>query len=607
MMNRTLLLIAALALHVGSFTGAFAADTPITKPAGAPQKIMGPKLPLGMRSDLSTEGGVQIFWSVETWQPGQVGFRLERREIENGKEGAWQGIGPAVMRPNFDNAWLEKNKLARVIAQKPQFKANIDLDNLASLFQTSADEFQKIRLIGHMDIQWAVALGLGWVDGGAVKLKTYEYRAAPVFVESGNERVGAYLAPVRVTVDLPALTAPALTSFQVKRRTQSGLTQVNWELPVADMKANPKIVSFVVYAGPLDEPESKVAGEVSIMLARAGSAPDRAAFEFLELNASKDRCKYAIAFKDSLGRVGSLAQRVIVKAEGPELLPVKGLNVKLEKEGAVLTWSNQNPLEANIEGLEVNRMVAGGDSKWVVLNEKLLPWGQSYYRDETVSSLAPGAKVEYQVRVVSGSARNSQISDRARLELPELPLAPLVNFKVTSAIRDGVGYLDFSWDKPQTPVKWLEIRALNPNTGQWNELTGFPGDKQSGSFESKKGSYFTEGTVQLRPYAVSQEKLTPLADPVTVSLPPSHPPGEVKAFTAKEEEFATRFTWTAQATPWVKGYRILADGKPVADESKLETYGRSWVLWGVPVAGRKYTIVAVDSMGQTSSPASAGK
>lgn len=192
------------------------------------------------------EGGTaKLQWQPQSWGNDQIGFALKRRVITDPTAGAWQPIGPAVMRPsiNYGRDWTEVGcnrkqgavLTAHVKATKMDRLPVISADTVQGLFKRdqripAGDGIAMMR-----DATHAFAWGLGWVDNTVKPKVGYEYG---LFEMATGGVVGA--EPVAMARPLLAAEKAEwlkTTGGEISPRLFSGNeVEMRWRMPAAQAK-----------------------------------------------------------------------------------------------------------------------------------------------------------------------------------------------------------------------------------------------------------------------------------------------------------------------------------------------------------------------------------
>jgi len=241
------------------------------------------------------------------------------------------------------------------------------------------------------------------------------------------------------------------------------------------------------------------------------------------------------------------------------------------------------------------------DNKIAVLTGDPLPVGRRFYEDEGVLTKLGGQTVTYYVRAISGDSRENSAAARKQVVLPAIKPETPTSLSVSPIVRDGKSFVDVSVDyDATTAVDDFVVYRLTSDTHQWVEFASIDAGDMKERVQLKQSF---PGKTAFRVVAVNHD--APESDPtkeVYVELPAVAAPAPASRFLVIPHADRVEFKWWASTSDFVRGARIIANDKVIADETQLNADDRSWV-WHDPGSGdHEYEIVFVDGFGRESTP-----
>lgn len=562
-----------------------------------------------LTADRTTEGEALLYWGVSRWQPEQVGFALQRREVlADGTFGRWNKVGPEAIAPDFSVKSLTDLDLDRVLEARPGLTEDrLDTEKVIAVLKDSPDELKKVVFISANDWQWAVAFGFGYVDSSADLGTAYEYALMPVLLRDGRRLAGQILAQQRLAAGFPELECPPLQSLTAVRTKQPGVVRVSWSvakkyLPMDTGNPATSVAGFAIYGGSPDEALTAVVRQIWVQEGMEDEGGESLTFTHGDTTAGVKARKYAIAPINKLDRIGKKSKRVLARALGSELSAPSNLTATLVDGAVRLKWEHENPADSPFAGFRVLRANAVRELP-VAVDSELLPIGRRFFLDES-SRDAAGKDVTYSLVAVSGDQRADAICGPLVVHVPSpAPLAPK-SFTAAVAVRENQYYLDIELvETPSQAVVGYEVRERDEAAGQWIECGRFVCENGHASMPFTPGHC---GMTSFKCRAVTQDNVMgDYSDVLTIAVPEPNGPSSVAEFIVQTTRDRLEFRWKALYKETLKGFRIMMDGDILADETELNALIREWTHSDIPREPHKYEIVAVNVAGQTSNPKAA--
>ena len=559
------------------------------------------------------EGAVRIAWYVPELDETHAGFELSRAEVIAGtdeKDWKWSPIGGALIRPDFRLDRLKRLKLDKVIKQRPQMKKEfVDLppdEAIAMILELPKKEFQKMQLAGAFEMQFAIAFGTGWIDREAERGKTYAYRVhIKHHGDAGKLKTEQLIGQQQLTYEINAIKMPRLESFEVVRSNRKGTVYVRWSIKAEELEGRQDLSIFTAIAG---DPADPIDNSFQPAKHPARKSEDGKLFHYeLWFKISEEDNKQDIPFVIEPGGRGG--------AKGPPtdpfVLPKLGgslgnVKVKAEVDGddVIVTWEHDAPDVGSFAGFEIKRWAidAPGDPAAEVLSAELLPAGDRKFVDKGAARKYPNQRVQYYVRAKASDWRSDSRGVQATLKMPKLALQAKPELKAKPVLKDGKPHVEVEVIcKDVSDISSFGVYKMDPNDKRWRHLGSVDPKTMKATLEP---NWTRPGKTGFRVIAYSKtKKESAPSKAVYAEMPWDKPPVRVKRMLFKVYEDRVEFDWEVHKTEYgLKGARILADGKVLVDETKIDAKARSYVWRGKVKKLHEYSIVYVDDFDRTGEP-----
>jgi hypothetical protein len=554
-------------------------------------------------ADVTPENQVRLRWQVDKWKPGQVGFHVFRRTVDpDGKPSTWERAAEEVVAPDLSIERLKKLKLDNVLAKMAQRKeGDISTPGILKRFSENGGQGVRAAVMGSiLDYQHALAFGLGLVVSGVKTNEQYEFGVARAF-EGQKADTKDIFATARLAVRVGGFECPPILEFKASREIQKNVVTIAWSIRKADLAARRDIEAFAVFKGPPDQPLEQVMARRHVDNYVTTPQDENVHYMIADTKAEGEAIKYALAPINRFGRMGQLSARVVVGLKGAKLDPPTNIVAKVEPEGVVVTWKHSHPADSRFAGFLVTRRGVKQDEKEAVLTREPLPPYHRRFVDRAALVDCRGLDLLYWVTAISGDERASSkdmCPQPVHVPFPKPPTPP--DFSARAEVKDDKTLVRCRWTKVESPgLSGYVIQRLVPDDGAWIQC-GAAGNEGEATIEIETKAF--PWTLVLRVRAMAAGNV--ISDPgqeISVRMPPAgvltapatHP-------TVNEEAGAVTFTWRDPASADTQGYRLLMDGKVLADEGVLGGYVRRWTSWTIPEGKHVFGLMKVDRFGRVS-------
>ena len=553
-----------------------------------------------VQCETEADGRVLVRWSVPKWDEDLIGFRLLRREqAEDSSWTKWYSHGPAIVQPDFSEARLKKLGLTQVLAKMPEWRKAgnpMEADAVVKKLASEPKDFRPILFMCLANRQWALAFGLAWRDDSVKKGKTYEYAVAKIVRGPSGRKVREPFGTVRVTVGHGGFAGPPLESFKARRVRQKAIVVLEWSVAKDRIAARRDLVRWSILAGKPEEPLKKQAATKSLSSRSAGSDGNFLKYRVSVRAADDAKHKYALAPVNKFGTAGRLSRRVVVERRQPDLTSPERVWAELIGGKCIVRWVHH--IDARVQGYEILRQTVSHGTE--VVTDALVPYGRRQWTDSNLAGCA-GKRISYSVRVISGDYRRGVISKSSiPVSVPLPKPKPPRDFKAELVYRSGKRYVVCTWTPaPKGASVGYIVRKLIPSQKLWVDF----GTSKTGCLEKTIGN--AGQVLVLRVVAVTRGgPPSGPSDEVRLAIPTAGPfkvsGVSLQAKVLKDK--GVHFQWYAPAWSRVAGFRLLVDGKEIANEKILGRYVRQYKSWNVPADAKEYKLVVVDPGGREAAP-----
>jgi len=553
----------------------------------------------------SPEEEVLLRWHVEKWLPEQTGFVLFRRENTRGTTGPWMKIGE--VRPGFSDQRLRELGLRGVIGRPYEIggKKNPKSGELLELYAKNGEALARAQAESMRRPRLGRLLGFAFVCVVSLAGEQYQYVVVPKI--RGREAKPED-AVVRCKMRVPKwfLTGPRLLEFRAARIDNQGRLRATWKVRRAEIEARPEIKGFAFFRSRYDLAlDPKPCKKVDLKSALKQKTADEMTFECTFPVLIAQPIKLGLAAVDGEGRTGEVAGRKILPRLGRSLKAVSDVKFEFVKNYALISWKYSED-SRDFAGFHVYRLTADGKEKRVTHIPRHVSWRNA--ADYDVIRELGGREVSYRVEAVSGDYRKSPSAVSVnKQKVPYPPPGPPIDFKARLSAVGGKRGVTPKWDfQKQTPgTSRLQLEYLVLPGGKWQK--GGSCAARAARFAELKGLPKDAHRILVRGYLENADgrKSSP-GEEVLLVMPgkAKKPPAPEHDLVVEHHPAVTFFRWKGDSDG---GWRILMDGKLLADEKKLVPYSNQWRTWELPAGEHVFALVRVSKDGGVSEARKTGK
>jgi len=554
--------------------------------------------------DVTPQGHVRLRWLVREWPNGMRGFCVFRQALaKDGTKGRWSRVGPEVLAPCLEKEHLKRlglNKVLRAV-EKSERKEPVSTAYMVKDYATKPEVLKKARIVSANEFEYAVAFGFGWIDRDAPLGKRCEYVLARV-IGDGPASPDKPAASVTTDIRCGDFAMPRLRSAKAWRTGQTGVVSVDWDINVDDLKTCLTSCAAFIVLKRTTSGSWKSIGARSPRLAPV--TKKIAKFSAGDLAAGEAPHCYALAPQNFFGRIGRKTLLVAPAAKAADFGKVTSVTAGPFDGNYMIRWSYRQPPDAPVLGFKVVRQ-DGNTRKKVVLADNV-PLTRRSFIDRTAVKSARGYRVIYHVSpVVAGAGPLTRVPS-GEVEVYTYPPGEVVapRLKKVELIEKKDKFFVRCRVEPgnDTRIRAYDFSLRPDGMRQWFTETSFDPDKNMGlscEFEiTRKSITFGKGWLRCRAIDC-RSKHGPPSAPVWIELPDDKNatvPGSWGAPTAiAERDGLVRVTWKGLGA---SGYRLFANGVPVALEAELGAGASCWESRTLPPGKYRFSLAGVSAAGE---------